>query len=163
MKAVATFSLWFLLVAVGFAQDPGKETVARLRTVLLFGTNDNLAEVVPDVPVADKGHAGRMELLKNLHFKNYGLLGSEVKPIWRSYTNWSSPMKGSDEILLSFEPNSQAEADGVKLDLELWQGKRKVMKTTHPLKNGKWLYIAGPDWRGGRLILGIELLPLSEK
>ena len=104
-----------------------------------------------------------MQLLKDLHFKSYGLLGSDTKPIWRSYTNWASPMKGSDEILLSFEPNSEAEADGVKLDLELWQGNTKVMKTAYPFKTGKWLYIAGPEWRGGRLIVGVELLPLQGK
>lgn len=163
MKSLATAFLWLSLTVLALAEDPGKETVARLRTVLLFGTNGDLSEIVPDAPVAEKAHASRMELLKDLHFKSYGLLGTEVKPVWRSYTNWSSPMKGSDEILLSFEPNSEAQADGVNLDLELWQGKKKVMKTTHPLKNGKWLYIAGPEWRGGRLILGIELLPLVQK
>ena len=151
------------LAGVGCAQDPGKESVARLRTVLLFGTHDDLAKVVPEAKPADKAHSVRMQLLKELNYGSYGLLGSDIKPVWRSYTNWASPMKGSDEILLSFEPNSVAENDGVKLDLELWQGKRKVMKTTQPLQNGKWLYIAGPKWRGGRLIVGIELLPLAKK
>ncbi|MGJ8723868.1 MAG: hypothetical protein ACSHYB_04865 [Roseibacillus sp.] len=155
--------VWMLLAGCSAAQDPGKEAVARLRTVLLFGTHGDLAKLVPSAKPAEKGHSVRMQLLKDLNFSSYGLLGTDTKPIWRSYTNWASPMKGSDEILLSFEPNSEAENDGVKLDLELWQGKRKVMKTTQPMKNGKWLYIAGPEWRGGRLIVGIELLPLAQK
>ena len=163
MRLLALIFFWAAGSGILAAQDPGKESVARLRTVLLFGTNDELAKVVPEAKDAEKGHAKRMQQLKNLNFSSYGLMGADTKPIWRSYTNWASPMKGSDEILLSFEPNSEAEADGVKLDLELWQGKRKVMKTTQPLKNGKWLYIAGPEWRAGRLIVGIELLPLEKK
>lgn len=166
MKAlamVATVWAWLAFTGQALAKDPGKESVAKLRTVLLFGTNENLSEVVPEVKAADKGHAMRMQLLKDLNFTSYGLMGTDTQPVWRSYTNWASPMKGSDEILLSFEPNSETAPDGVKLDLELWQRKRKVMKTTQPLKNNKWLYIAGPQWRGGRLIVGIELLPLDQK
>ena len=163
MRILALAFFWAAGAGLLAAQDPGKEAVARLRTVLLFGTNDDMSKVVPEAKAADNGHSLRMQLLKDLHFKSYGLVGSDTQPVWRSYTNWASPMKGSDEILLSFEPNSEAEADGVKLDLELWQGKSKVMKTDHPFKTGKWLYIAGPEWRGGRLIVGIELLPLAEE
>ncbi|MBK1834060.1 hypothetical protein [Roseibacillus ishigakijimensis] len=163
MKAFCSLLfLWMLALPAG-AQDPGKEVVARLRTVLLFGTNGDLQELAPQVPLADKAHGTRMELLADLNFSSYGLLGTEEQPVWRSYTNWSSPMKGSSEILLSFEPNGQVEDGGMRLDLELWQGKRKVMKTTRLLEINKWLYIAGPQWRGGRLIVGIELLPSAEK
>lgn len=158
-------AVWFWIACTGAlaAQDTGKEPVARLRTVLLLGSDGNLGEVVPDAKEADKEHAKRMELLKDLNFNGYALLGTDIKPVLRSYTNWASPMKGADEILLSFEPHNAAEAEGVELDLALWQGKRKVMKTTHPFKYGKWLYIAGPKWRGGRLIVGVELLALEEK
>lgn len=162
MKVLTLISLFLCLVSGAWGQDPGKEAVARLRTVLLFGIDDQLAEVVPEAEVAGMAHASRLKSLKGLSFESYGLLGSDVQPVWRSYTNWSSPMKGSEEILLSFEPNSQAGATGVRLDLELWQSKRKVMKTTQSLRTGKWLYIAGPEWRSGRLIIGIELLPLVQ-
>lgn len=151
----------FAIFSANAESKTGKESVARLRTILLYGTNDDLTKVVPEAKPAKKEHGTRMELLKDLNFKNYGLLGSEVKPIWRSYTNWSTPMKGSDQIMVSFEPHSEAKPDEVKLDLELWQKDVKVMKTTLPLKKGKWVYIAGPKWRGGRLIVGIELLPLE--
>lgn len=145
------------------AEDPGKEAVARLNTVLIFGTDGDLSEVVPNSSEVGADHNARLKPLKELAYKNYALLGSDVKPVWRSYTNWASPMKGSQEILLSFEPNSQAGSGGLRLDLELWQSRRKVMKTTQSMQNGRWLYIAGPKWRGGRLILGIELLPLESK
>lgn len=163
MKIFLTVFLWLGCLGEVLGEDPGKESVARLKTILLFGTDKDLTKIVPEATVAGGDHSKRMEGARDLKFKSYGLLGSDVKPVLRSYTNWASPMPSSDEILLSFEPHSAAEADGVKLDLELWQGKRKVMKTTQPLKNGKWLYIAGPEWRGGRLIVGVELLPLKER
>ena len=163
MKNLAVAICWLSLASTLWGEDPGKEAVARLRAVLLFGTDDELAEVVPEAEVSNRAHVDRLLALKGLEYGTYGLLGSDTQPVWRSYTNWASPMKGSEEILLSFEPNSQAGAAGVRLDLELWQSKRKVMKTTQSLKTGKWLYIAGPEWRNGRLIVGIELLPLEGK
>ncbi len=158
-----TICFWLLFSLSAFGADPGKEAVARLRTILLYGSDRPLEGAIPEAQKADSHHSLHLQSLKNLKFSNYGILGSDVQPVWRSYTNWASPMKGSEEILLSFEPDSQAGAEGMRLDLELWQSKRKIMKTTQPLKKGKWLYIAGPDWRGGRLIVGIELLPLAEK
>lgn len=163
MRAILQTLLVFALALPLGAEDPGKEVVARLNTVLLLGTDGELAKIAPEAKKADAAHIARLRPLKELTFANYAFIGSDVKPIWRSYTNWASPMKESQEILLSFEPNSQAEQGEVRLDLELWQSKRKVMKTTQSLSNGKWLYIAGPRWRGGRLILGIELLPLESK
>lgn len=72
-------------------------------------------------------------------------------------------MRGSEEILLSFEPNGEATDKGLILDLELWQSRRKVMKATQEMGPGKWLYIAGPKWRGGRLIVGVELVEFVQK
>lgn len=163
MRVLSTALVWLLFSGLSYAQDSGKDSIARLRTILLFGTHEALEEVVPEAKAAAKAHSVRVQLIEELNFSNYALLGSDTKPVLRSYTNWASPMKGRDDILLSFEPHSVADSDGLKLDLELWQGKRKVMKSTQPLKNGKWLYIAGPQWRGGRLIVGIELLSLAQK
>jgi hypothetical protein len=161
MKALLTTFAFLILALPVVAEDPGNEAVARLRTVLIFGSDDDISKVVPEALALEKGHVARLKALKGVDFENYAFMGVDEKPVWRSYTNWAEPMKGSQEILLSFEPNSEAGASGVRLDLELWQSKRKVMKTTQSLRTGKWLYIVGPKWRGGRLLLGIELLPLK--
>ena len=46
--------------------------------------------------------------------------------------------------------------------LEYWQSKRKLFQTNPTLVKGKPLYLLGPEWRGGRLILQVELLQLTE-
>ncbi len=154
--------LFVLLMGLANGQDRGKEEVAQVRVVMLFGSNRDLQEVVPEAKEASKEHARRVGQLKNLKFSNYASLGEDTKPVWRSYTNWAAPMAGHDEILLSFEPSDEASSSGLSLDLELWQEKRKVMKVTQRLQSKKWLYIAGPEWRGGRLILAVELVGLQE-
>lgn len=154
---VGAFSVFFALVLT--AADPGKEEVGVLRTLLVYGANESQA----DAPAAKEMHAKALAKIDGLKFTNYYQLGEDQKSVWRGYTNWASPMKGSEEILLSFEPSGEAESTQLRLDLELWQSKQKVMKTTQTLKKGRWLYIGGPKWRNGRLIIAIELAKLHEK
>ena len=37
-------------------------------------------------------------------YKSYYKLSVDRQPIFRSYENWLSPLKSSEEVLLSFEP-----------------------------------------------------------
>jgi len=94
MKILAVAICWLSLASTLWGEDPGKEAVARLRAVLLFGTDDELAEVVPEAEVSNRAHVDRLLALKGLEYGTYGLLGSDTQPVWRSYTNWASPMKG---------------------------------------------------------------------
>lgn len=148
-----------LLALVLAAADPGKEEVGVLRTLLVFGTN----EVRDDAKAAASSHGEALAKIKGLGFANYYQLGEDRQSVWRGYTNWAAPMKGSEEILLSFEPSGEAEKGKLRLDLELWQSRQKVMKTTQTLEKGRWLYIGGPRWRNGRLIIVTELAILHEK
>ncbi|MDP0491473.1 MAG: hypothetical protein Q7Q71_10520 [Verrucomicrobiota bacterium JB023] len=155
-------SLWLLLPSLVSAEDEGKNEVALLSTVLLFGSNAE-SEANGGVPKAETGHVERLSKVTGLKYSHYQKLGEDVQPIWRSYTNWASPMKGSEEILLSFEPNSEPGERGLRLDLELWVSRRKIMKSTQVLQHHKWLYISGPKWRGGQLIIGVELLEPQQR
>ena len=63
---------------------------------------------------------------------------------------------------MSFEPVGKAQGKVIKLDLDLWQLKKKIMKSaTTTLQVGKPLYIRGPQWRGGYLIIVVELISLK--
>ncbi|MEM9081139.1 MAG: hypothetical protein AAGC74_10655 [Verrucomicrobiota bacterium] len=163
MRALVVLGVWWVLAGVVLGQDPGKQEVAKLKSLLLFATDGDPARVGEGARELAEGHVERLGKLKGLQFKEYRLLGEDEQPVLRSYTNWAAPMRGSEEILLSFEPNSKASSSGLRLDLELWQSRRKVMKTTQTLREGKWLYIAGPEWRGGKLILAVELLDLASR
>lgn len=146
---------------VGWAADPGKETIGEVKVDLIFGTDGDLKVLGRTVAKLGATEEKALAGSKHLHFAKYVKLGSDRKPILRGYENWAAPMGGSQEILLSFEPKGRVGDDALKMDLELWLRRQKVLKTDPVLRVGKRLYILGPKWRDGRLIISIELLELK--
>jgi hypothetical protein len=45
------------------------------------------------------------------------------------------------------------------LDLELWLSRKKIIKADARLEADRPLYLLGPEWRGGRLIIAVALAP----
>ena len=88
-------------------------------------------------------------------FKTFELLGQHTQDkVFRDYVNWIVP---SDELNLEFESKGPAEGGGMKVLLKLWQKKKVLVKSDAVIKPGKPLFIAGPQWRDGRLIFVLEL------
>ena len=134
-----------------------KKSIGRLKVSLIFGTNG-------DVNLAGKNLKKMSgDQLKEIKFENYRLMGEDIQPILKRYVNWANPIKGSKQILVSFQPGGKPMGDTLKMDLELWLSQKKVMKSGGSLKKGKPLYIQGPAWRGGKLIIAVELLELKIK
>jgi hypothetical protein len=99
---------------------------------------------------------GREDRLK---FSKYLELGRDIKPLFRSYENWAQPLPPSDEILLRFEAQSKFSKELMRLDVELWLSRKKILKTDAAMEPDKPLLVLGPEWRGGRLIIAVELAP----
>lgn len=161
LRAALLAAALLLPAGAAFAADPGKETIGEVQVDLIFGTDGDLK--VLGRPVAKVGAAEEKVLKgsRHLRFARYARLGSDRRPVLRGYENWAAPMGRSEEILLSFEPKGRIGRDSVKVDLEFWQRKQKVLKTDPVLRVGQRLYIVGPQWRDGRLIIAIELLGLE--
>lgn len=160
-RGLLTGLLALLLPAAGAAEDPGKEPIGEVQVDLLFGTDGDLEVLGRTAAKVEAAEERVLKGSKHLRFGAYAKLGSDRRPVLRGYENWAAPMGGSEEILVSFEPKGRVGADAVKMDLEFWQRKQKVLKTDPVLKVGKRLYIVGPKWRDGRLIIAIELLGLK--
>jgi hypothetical protein len=155
-------ALTILCASVCSAADLGKEVIGRMQVQVYFATNGD-----PDI--AGKGLKNpkpevekKLKGLRKTSYKHYRVLGMDRQPVFRSYENWLTPLKPSEELLLSFEPRGNAQAGKMMLDLELWQSRKKIMKAGPTLEKGKPLYIFGPKWRGGRLLLAIELVELLQ-
>lgn len=166
-RAILPLLTIFLGMGTLHAQDPkkdiGKEKIGKIKTTVYFGTNgstDDLGKSATPLPEAE---TKRLQGIEKMRFKNYRKLGSDTRSVLRSYENWSSPLENSEEIMLSFESRGRSEKGGLKLDLELWQHKRKVMKSDPLLYKGRPLLILGPKWRSGRLIIAVELIEISGK
>jgi hypothetical protein len=138
-------------------EDAGRAKVGKLEVTVYFATNGDptaAGERAQEIATAIRDRLRSEEKLK---FDHYRALGAETQPIFRSYENWAQPLKPSDEILVRFETRTQPTIDSVSLDLELWLARKKILKTDAALQAGHLLYVLGPEWRGGRLIIAVAL------
>ena len=87
----------------------------------------------------------------------------DTQPLFRSYENWAQPLKPSDEVLVRLEAQGHATKDSASIDLELWIRRQKIIKTDAKLEGSTPLFVLGPEWRGGRLIVAVALAPRSKK
>ncbi len=143
--------------------DRGTDSVGELKVSLIFGTNGDVDQAGKDLKSPSKAQLVALKNLKTIKFTNYRLLGEDQQPILRSYENWANPMKSSKEILLSFQPLGNPISGHLKMDLEFWQSHEKIMKSGATLKKGKPLFIQGPAWRGGKIIIAVELMSLAKE
>ncbi len=143
-----------------FAQaDPGKETIAQVDFTVYYATNADPKAAGTHAKSVTKETETRLRSQEQLRFSHYRTLGRESQPLLRSYENWAQPLRPSDEVLVRFEASSEPTPDNTKLDLELWLSRKKILKTDVRLEGKRPLFILGPEWRGGRLIIGVALAP----
>ena len=147
-------------------KDTGKEKIGSIRATLYIGTNDEVVKLGEKTQKAASLNAAtikKLQGIEKMRFKHYRKLGVDTQSVFRSYENWLSPLKPSEEILLSFESRGRSSNGGLRLDLEFWQQHRKVMKSDPVLHKGRPLLILGPKWRGGTLIIAVELMEYASK
>lgn len=154
-------ALVFLVTGnLSFSQeDPGKAVIGRVSVTVYYGTDGDLKQVGEKPALVNKATEARMRSESRLRFKNYAFLGQDNQPLLRSYESWAQPLKKSDEVLVRFEARSIPTKQVTGLDLELWLSRKKIMKTDANLEGNRPLFILGPKWRGGRLIIGVALAP----
>jgi len=156
-----SLSSFLLLAALLHAEeDRGKDPVAKLSVSLFFATNGDSSLAGERATSIRKEDEEKLRGEEQLRFKEYKFLGVDTQKVLRSYENWASPLKPSEDIMLSFEPEGSFESGSLRLDLELWQQRKKVLKANPTLKTGSPLYILGPEWRGGRIIISVTLASL---
>lgn len=153
---VIVFLSFFVGKALG-QDDPGRTKIGKLEVTVYFATDSDpeaAGERAIEVP---QETIERLQCEEHLKFAHYRALGADIQSIFRSYENWAQPLKPSDEILVRFENRNQPKANEISLDLELWLARKKILKTDAVLRQGVPLYVLGPEWRGGRLIITTAL------
>ncbi|MGB1131179.1 MAG: hypothetical protein ACPG4K_14095 [Haloferula sp.] len=156
---------FLILVLLGLgkavAADPGRDTIGKLTVRVYFGTDGDPSVTGDKAVEVPEETADKLKSQEQLEFAHYRELGHDTKPVYRSYENWAQPIQGSDEILCRFEVQKRLEAESIRLDLELWLSRKKVLKSGVLLAVGKPMLVLGPEWRGGRLIISVEMEPRS--
>ena len=148
--------------AVMAQEDPGKTKIGRVCVTVYHATNGE-PKVSEGKSGVSKEMADRLRKEERLRFKNYRLLGQDTQPLLRSYENWAQPLKPSDEVLVRFETKGGSIKKAVVLDIELWLSRKKIAKTDASLERDRPLYVLGPKWRDGRLIIAVAVLALEPK
>lgn len=146
------------LAGIAAEQDPGKTKIGRILVAVYHATNGD-PKVAGPREVVKESICERLRKEEKLRFKNYRLLGQDTQPLLRSYENWAQPLKPSDEVLVRFEAQGHPTRKAVVLDLELWLSRKKIIKTDATLSGERPLYVLGPEWRGGWLIIAVALAP----
>ena len=162
MKFLALISVVILLIADLLAQDPGMEPIGSLGVELFYATNDDVKLAGDQAQEVAKQQVKALKGIKELSFSDYRRLGADRPTILRGYESWATPLKPSKEILVSFQPIKREGPGRIQMVLEYWQSKRKVFSTNPVLTKGKSLYLLGPEWRKGRLILAVKILNLKD-
>ncbi|MES2438295.1 MAG: hypothetical protein V4584_04490 [Verrucomicrobiota bacterium] len=139
--------------------DPGKANMGRVGVTVYYATNGDPKAAGAKKSAVSKETEKRLRGEERLSFKSYRLLGQDIQPLLRSYESWAQPLKPSDEVLVRFEARSKPTKESTGLDLELWLSRKKVLKTDARLEGDKPLFVLGPEWRGGRLIIAVALEP----
>lgn len=85
---------------------------------------------------------------------HFQLLGEHTQEIFSEYESWVVPSK---DLFLKIDSKGPTENnDGVNLHLQLWREKNVLLKTDVILRKEP-IFIAGPRWGKGQLIMVIEL------
>lgn len=143
-----------------FSQDdPGRTPIGGVSVTVYFATDGNPKVAGKKTVKVSQSTETRLRSEERLRFKDYRLLGQDVQPLMRSYESWAQPLKPSDEVLVRFEARSRPTRQATGLDLELWLSRKKVLKMDALLEGDRPLFMLGPEWRGGRLIIGVALAP----
>lgn len=132
--------------------DPGKEVVGAVAVTVIHATDHP-----GDGHKVDAVIEARLRAERKLPFKHFYQLGAELRPLFRSYENWSQPLPSSDDVLLRFDMQGQPAPDKLRIDMELWLLRKKMLKTDVEVTRDRPLFILGPEWRGGRLLIAVVL------
>lgn len=142
---------------VSAQEDPGRTKIGKVQVTVYFATNadpkaagDRAEEISTEIK-------SQLQSESRLKFSHYRAMGADTESVFRSYENWAQPLKPSDEVLVRFETRRQPMDESLTLDLELWLARKKILKTEVLLKSGRPLYVLGPEWRGGNLIVAVAL------
>ena len=138
------------------------EAIGSMSVQLMYAT-DGDPEVAGDLAKeVSSENVKKLQAIEKLKFKHYKLMGTDKPDILKGYESWATPLRPSKEILISFQPIKRTGDDKMQMVLEYWQSKRKVFTTDPVLTTGKILYLLGPEWRKGGLILAVKIEELNK-
>ena len=138
------------------------ESIGSMNVQLLFATDNDPALAGGIAKKVSNAELKRLRAIEGFKFNHYRLMGVDTPDILKGYESWATPLRPSKEILVSFQPIRKSGNRKLQMVLEYWQSKQKIFSVNPTLSTGKTLYLLGPKWRKGRLILTVKIEKLKE-
>ena len=131
--------------------SPDAKQDGKIWGALYFATNSKIEQAEEST---EKARTTIEKLGKAFAEKHYQLLGEHTQAIFSEYESWVVPSK---DIFLKIDSKGPAdEGKGINLHLQLWRDKNVLLKTDLVLRDTP-IFIRGPKWGDGYLIMAIEL------
>ena len=162
MKISLLYLILCFLAPGLWAKDPAMKSIGSMSVRLLFATNEDPAAAGGIAKKLPENEIKKLQSIPGLEFEHYRLIGVDTPDILKGYESWATPLRPSKEILVSFETIKRAKDGRVQMVLQYWQSQRKMFTVNPTLTVGKPLYLLGPEWRKGRLILAVKLEKLQK-
>jgi hypothetical protein len=134
------------------------EIMAQLRVTIFLGTHEATYSHNCNLKEVSSEELSRLNNQQHFNFKYYKKLGEDTQPIYKNKENHAKPLCYCEEIMIQFEPISPWHNQQINIDLELWIHKQKVLKAITPMKREHCVFLQGPKWRKGTIIIEVSVL-----
>ena len=143
------------LVQYATATDQGKHITGIIKGTLIFA--GPTSKDVENIVLLD----GKLRsiVVSESKFKAEELykIGTDTQDVYKAYQSWLKPLEGSDKFMINCEPKARLK-DGQKMVINFWVDNKKIFSTdTILIKYKTPLIITGPSWRGGKILMAVEL------
>lgn len=139
--------------------ERARDVIGSVTVQVIYASNSPIKSSVGKTTPLPADFRERLIKDPKLRFAHYAIVGVDTKSLFRSVENWSQPIATSGDIMVRFEPQARPSKELTRLDLEVWLSRRKSLKVGVALSADAPLFIVGPQWKEGNIILAIQLEP----
>lgn len=93
-------------------------------------------------------------------YKSFQVLREEIQPVYEAYESWVFP---KNRLMLRLDSRGKSGAGAIRIDIQLWQNKKVLVKTDAIVGKSSPVIIEGPPWGKGRLLFVLRLADPPEK
>ena len=157
---LCSVAMWWSSAQTPAEADAGKKSVAndiegskKLWGALVYAVKDAASK-------RDGYEDADAEMAKSLQqvfkdYKHFQVLGTRAEALFKTTHSWVAPSK---QLCVKFDFVGLTEDGiGVKLNLQLWNQGKAIVKTDAILKPGSPVFMEGPEWGNGRLLYVLRL------
>ncbi len=158
--ALLTFVLCIACFTTSQASaERARDIISSLNVKVIYASNSPVPKNVGKITQVSEDFRERLSKDEKLRFSHYGIIADDAKPVFRSVENWSQPLESSKDIRIRFEPQARPSKEVTRLDIELWLNQKKSLKAGVALSPATPLFVVGPEWKNGRIILAFMIQP----